>query len=819
MTGKYRLGIGVKDRKVQLMSLKNGFKTNGIKIECFIFLAAFLFHCVLIYPMKAPMIIDEYLTFTDAAFLSGVYDWSAAYSSLPKISYYGWGLALLYIPFFYVSDDVFLVYKCCLYLNALLASFIPLIVYKICKLNDSDTVPAAKQQEFMIQHQKGILNISIPSSNLRAMVIALAVGTYGPVMYLTKAVWNETGLIVIPWFLLYVLCLLYKKNYSDKKFCLLSLVAGFLTAYAYTINGRGLALIVAAVVVYVYITIANNKKKGMLFFFPMMFLVFILNAVIKNYILDNLLATSTEVISNINLDVTSRLSNINFASILDALRGYWGNIFYVIAATFGFVVIGLVVYVGVIFGRLDTVRAAQSPAVSKGESNRKRAPKYKQRPLAEIIAGYAFIYLIINMGIIFVSGYKRYILSDYTRNDYFMYGRYFDAIIPVCIFAVFLLITEYKITKKIYVIAVLIFAFFVGTTYRYVVPVMLETGKSFQVLNVGILNTLALNSTFWNSPEKIGYLMMAVSVIVLFALICVLVYKKKFSIIGIIFIIFNVLVALETSHVYIWRTSTSKYENLQKYETILNALDTEYDEIYYISYGGRAINIQFMIPDYKITQLNTYIYGGSVLSNISDKNCFIMSDRDEGYENFIEDCYKLADTGSMYIWAYGEELKNELTASGVVLIGDENSGNGAKRTFAEYGNSFEYVPLDSDAYRKSYRVIGENSSYAATWYYMGEGSYIYSVPIKLSAGTYSLDVTGINIALNLVILDDEGNHLEEIEPVTSEIIEGINFRFDVKEDLEMAQIYLVADSKATLADFDELTKIKRIRLYRPEDAE
>lgn len=803
------------------MNLRNGLKAKEFKIECLLFLATFLFHCVLIYPMKAPMIIDEYLTFTDAAFLSGVYDWSAAYSSLPKISYYGWGLAVLYSPFFYLTDDIFLIYKWCLYLNALLTSFIPVIVYKICRLNDSDIAQTAKQPVFMIQQKKGILNISIALADANAILIALAVGTYAPLMYLTKGVWNETGLIVIPWFLLYVLCLLYKKNYSDIKFCLMSLLAGCLTAYSYTINGRGIALIIAAVVMYLYIIVAKNKKKGSFFFFPMMLLVFLLNAFIKNDIRDNLLVADTEVISNINLDVTSRLSNINFSSILDAVRGYWGNIFYVLAATLGFLVFGFIMYGLLVLGKLEPVKPAKTSANSKKvwEMFANGIPEQKQKSLTEMISGYAFIYLIMNMGLIFVSGYKRYILSDYTRNDYFMYGRYFDAIIPICIFAVFLLIMEYRVTKKIYIIAVLIFGFLVGTTYRYVVPVMLETGKSFQVLNMGILNTLSLNPTFWKEPEKIGYLLIAVSLIVLFAGICILMYKKKFYVISILFILFNMCATMETTHTYMWKTSASQYENLQKYKTVLNELDTEYDKIYYISYGGRAINIQFILPDYEITQLNTYIYGGNALSSITDTNCFIMSNVDEGYENYIKDCYKLADAGSIYLWAYGEDLKNELAASGVVLIEGENSAGTTKMTFAEYGDSFEYVPLDSAAYRKSYRVIGQNSSYAATWYYMGEGSYLYSIPIKMSAGTYSLDVTGINIALNLVILDDEGEPIEEIEPRVSEINSGITFTFDIEENLEKAQIYLVADSKAGLADFDELTKIERIRLYKPEDVE
>ena len=220
------------------------------------------------------------------------------------------------------------------------------------------------------------------------------------------------------------------------------------------------------------------------------------------------------------------------------------------------------------------------------------------------------------------------------------------------------------------------------------------------------------------------------------------------------------------------------------------------------------MNIQYILPEYSITQLNLYIYGEGVLDEIVDKNCFIMANSDEQYEKFIESCYKVQMDGKIYVWVYGEELKQELEQQGIRF---ESGVTGTKTTFVEYANSFRYTPIDSSNYRKCFRVIGNNSSYGASWYYLGTDGYMFSDPIKLSTGEYCVEVTGENLDASFMIADSTGKEVD-LSYSTEETSGKIIYSFNIQSDLQDARLYIRSNASATLVD-EEIMKVKRVRLY------
>lgn len=729
------------------------------KQELIVFILFFLLHCLFIIPMKAPMIIDEYLTFTNASFLSGNYDWTAAYSSLPKSSYYGWGLSVFYIPLFLFSENIFLNYKLALVINAILMSFTGVLAVKIYKnVND----------------EKNVSN---------ALGVALAVCSYGPYLYLSKGVWNESGLLFIPWLILFLLVKVYKRETKGFAFYFLHFALGFCSAYAYTFNGRGLALLVASVFVYICMLICQKKLRGGIAYFSAIGIVLFINKYICDYLVDNLIDAEESVINNINVNLMSKLSVISLESVVEALTGYFGTFFYIICASLGISILGLV---------LLACKLVQT----------------KEFSIIKLIAGYSYLYLIIDIGQIFVQSYNRLILTDYNRTDYFMYGRYFDSAIPLCIFATILLVLECGISKKIIACCSVVFLILISTATKIAIPAMLENGKYMQLLNVGIINTLSLNKYFFEDPNKKGFLFVVIMLIMLFAVCVALLYKKKIVLFCAVLILFNIVTGYITMDVYAWPTSQSKYDNLQEYTSVFEDIDSSKKEIYYVSQGGRALNIQYALPEYSIRQLNLYIYGEGVLSAIEHENCFIMSNSDEHYETFIKECYKVNNFGSNYLWVYGDELKEELEAQGIEF---EENMIGEDLTFVEYANSFNYTPLDSNNYRKCFRAMGTNSSYGASWYYLGTDSYLVSDPVKMLSGKYVVEVEGENLNAQLDIANSEGTSIAfdyAVEMQPNRII----YTVDLQEDIQEARLYIISNVSASLVD-EDIMRVKRVRLY------
>ena len=136
---------------------------------------------------------------------------------------------------------------------------------------------------------------------------------------------------------------------------------------------------------------------------------------------------------------------------------------------------------------------------------------------------------------------------------------------------------------------------------------------------------------------------------------------------------------------------------------------------------------------------------------------------------------------------------------------------GEDLTFVEYANSFNYTPLDSNNYRKCFRAMGTNSSYGASWYYLGTDSYLVSDPVKMLSGKYVVEVEGENLNAQLDIANSEGTSIAfdyAVEMQPNRII----YTVDLQEDIQEARLYIISNVSASLVD-EDIMRVKRVRLY------
>lgn len=603
-----------------------------------VYLIMLIINLICVYGMKAPMIIDEYLTFSNGAFLSGKYDWSGAYSALPGTPYYGYGLAILYIPLFWLPLSIYTVFKCALCINALLISFVPVIVL------------------YILNH------IDIDVQNSVKIFLPLSVGGYSAYIYQSKGVWNETLLQLIPWLIMLLLFQLYTETKRCKKWMMSALLA-FLTVYMYVLNARGVIAICAVFLTIFLVGIFLKRLIVNIPFFGGVFIItYAVNKVIKAKILNGLLKVQEGAsVQNSSVNLGQILSQISLETFLKALKGFWGDFYYVFLVSFGIVAIGII---GALIYFFVGIKSKKSGVDDFGRTY--------------IIGMFSVASLIGTWLMLFLVSYNTFVLKDFTKRDVIMYGRYFDYLIPEVMFFAYLVCLQNrkKLTKICAASGVLnIFILVIGT---------LATGKlliaknnlSFQPLNTGTLFAFAGKNFFRTTEYKdIMILIFFVSVIFLLFWFC---FFKKIQVV--FFAVVSICYVYAAGWVvsnYCWPTSQNQYESYHEYTTFFNSLNNDdrlsINNVYFLSnkIRDRAINIQYAVPEYKIKQLNYYIQGFSCLKNV-EENSLIISSQDLQLERYFNDVYLVkTDSETMYVWVYGDVLKKDLEDSGVLFEMEE----------------------------------------------------------------------------------------------------------------------------------------------------
>lgn len=600
-----------------------------------VFFVLLLINVIAAIPMKAPMIIDEYLTFSDSAFLSGRYDWSGTYSAVPGTPYYGYTQGLLYLPLFYLPISVYSVFKCALMINACLMALVPVFILYI--LNQ---ITGEGQ-----------------SRNTVKMACAIAVGSYSAYIYNSKGVWNETMLMMCPWLLAALMFKLYNSQTSKKARFLWSLVLGASCVYYYALNARSLAGIAAVFCVLLLVGIILRVR--MVSFLGLGLgggLTYFVHKLAKHYLVSSLLlAGDRENITNSSFSFSGILERIHFETLFMALKGYWGNIYYAFIASFGLAGIAIIWFLYLL---IKSIR-----------DGRKTTLHHKQF----IISMFSVLSLVGTWAMFFLVSYDKFVLKDFTKQDVMMYGRYFDAVIPLTILSSIGLFVANEMKKNRIVLAGCVLSGIILLAGTIVTGGMMveQNSLSAQPLNMGISIAFAGDTYSGRTTWADVWILSGVVVAVLVLTVTLLKKNRYILAFGCMFVLY-MYAAFNTLTEYCWSTSNRQYWEYTCYSDFFNELETKeisYNGVYFLSngYRDRGINVQYAVPHQNLKQINYYQQGYKCLEGIQE-NSIIISNHDAMLDVFFDKMY-IVENADFYVWCYGEGLGKQFAAEGYAVSG------------------------------------------------------------------------------------------------------------------------------------------------------
>lgn len=205
------------------------FGDRGIMFILYAF--SVVVNSLLCWNMELPAIYpDEISVAGTAAFYSGNGGWPL----LRGADSGGYVQALFYAPLFLVLDNPFALYKAMLIVNALLISFIPMIVYHLAV-------------------KLGVARVR------QKLLISLSCGMYISYIVNSKFVWNETVTAVLCWLLVLCFFVAWDKRGKGSRFSG-SVLLGFVCALAYAANERLIAPVIALVITVLIAQLVIGEK-------------------------------------------------------------------------------------------------------------------------------------------------------------------------------------------------------------------------------------------------------------------------------------------------------------------------------------------------------------------------------------------------------------------------------------------------------------------------------------------------------------------------------------------------------------------------------
>ena len=661
-----------------------------IYIETGIFVLTFLVHILFILKIQAPQYVDEYRTFLTGEFLAGRYDLSLLHAYEETNMYYGFGQVLFYIPFFWIFHSMDTVFKAALVFNGIVMSLVPVLALKIFRTLLSEY------------------------SEIERAGLAFAVGMFSPLIYQSKTVTNETFLLFFPVLILYLLVAL-SVNENQKKKIVLSALLGLCGMWMYTLNARGLAITFSVFICVAYTEIVKwSKKISLLSYAVASVVVYIINHFISKYIVRSFHHPfSGTGVRNNEIKFLSRIKQLHISGFFTAVSSWSGNWFYIVAVSGGLIALLLAaVFVN-----------------KKQEAERN-------------IFIYALANTIVTCGMLFGVNYNTFCNPKTAKIDRYIYGRYYDLLIPVILIVGLYFLVRYANLLRTYITAI----FVIGCTGVLgtvcFANILIKTGsQGIRILNIGTL-TAFLGDSFAKNPSRLHFFGISIVIMIIYTILTLSLKKKK-PFIAVILLSSCFLFA--TSYVMTSCKETSAFyrTGVEGYRSMISGyeeLDESYKTIYYLYDGktDRGVNIQYALRDWKIVQVDIESDYNMDL-NMIEQNTFILTKTEMLLDLLYEDCKLIKEENGAFLYAYGQDLIEKLSV-------EKEERNGIP----------VHLLLDGG---------NENSSLLIV-----EGAQSYGPYLELDAGTYYVEIYGshlgtasVQITQNFAVDLIESNTIEQTE--------------------------------------------------------
>lgn len=198
--------------------------------------------------LNNPPVLDEVGTMANTALLNG-WDWTECVKADGN-HYYKYGLAILYLPAFKLfSDTPVMIYKAVMFINEILMSFVPVFAFVIFKKH---LYPAAREGA----------TYSVFYDRILPVLISFSAGMFPSVALTTLYAKGDIMLMLIPWpVTLLVLDAIDMQRAGRKKTVIwYSVLAGFLSVYAFMSHSRGIVMVIAVIMANLFIYLITKKK-------------------------------------------------------------------------------------------------------------------------------------------------------------------------------------------------------------------------------------------------------------------------------------------------------------------------------------------------------------------------------------------------------------------------------------------------------------------------------------------------------------------------------------------------------------------------------
>ncbi len=402
----------------------------------------------LVLQLNVAPVLDEVGTLANTAFLTGM-DWTECVRSMGN-HYYKAGMPIFYLPFFLLFENPFVIYKLSLFVNEIFMSLIPVFAYTILRKHLLSTAD--------------IKNRTVWNERVLPAAIALIVGFIPSVDLHSMYTKSDPMLIFLAWPIM--LCIFEGLDAAEEnrrvKSILISVLAGFLSVYAFFSHTRGVVVIIALVMTNACMHLFVRRKPFKWIPFAASLGVFLLlEKITTNYFVTHVIIYGADhgTLESAGLGALKQLfSKAGILTMIKLVIGWFYNVF---VASYGMIIIGLLVAIYFIFKAL---------AYKKAYGTREAIP-YKETAAA------AFSFLnfcgSFAMGALFFFRpvHEFFTGVEVSRGDRIIFGRYTVCTVgPLVMIALFYLlyrsdILGFKtkvITVAIYAVIFLLFVFYLS---------------------------------------------------------------------------------------------------------------------------------------------------------------------------------------------------------------------------------------------------------------------------------------------------------------------------------------------------------------------
>jgi len=577
-------------------------KTGDKGIMLLIYLAGLTVHTLLALRMEmASVFPDEFAAASWAAVFSG--GSVTGGGSVPGTGSFGWLGAVLYSPVMLIIGNPFARYKAMLIINGALISFMPVIAYNTAK------------------------KIGIDKAWHR-LTAAFICGSYPAVFAHTKLIWSETLCYVFPWLTVYLLLTACDvKNRAAKH--LFSVLSALVIAAAAPAHERMLSLIPAVIAVILFANFFLKKEIVCLSsFFPSLIV----------FITAFFLLTAT-LLKTAGFGFPSRILAKPDADLILELTA--GHLYYFAAATWGFGILGICLFIYACFERRPPTKPHKKNA---GEL---RAERFI------IFSAFASAAMLFGGAASVVSRLNSAADGNYSQ-DGLIFGRYTDNLIPLVLMLTMCYVFMYGLTLRklltaVVALGVIFTSFFVFTAGRLV------NIKEFDALSVVSLGPLRIGEKIGGLITVNGLFLTVSSVFCVMALFIVFVCcsgKRRIRILTLSAALIAAYSCLYTAFAYLpYRAEETRRENSPVYEL----------ERYIFDSADAPPLVAFKLPQ-RTAALLGFLNRNSRLvmtDNAGEipENCFIALDKSVWEFPFETDTelIMIGETEKYRVWALGEK--------------------------------------------------------------------------------------------------------------------------------------------------------------------